>query len=210
MEGRQHGILTFQRCAPLDAITTPVTAYVDHHPNCTTSLDDDLQSQSPSHGYSSAAGRPPSWHTYVRTYAAHSPYITHRPCTSVSSPTRLPPSVGGYLEEEVERHPGEDSVGEELDDAEESEDDPIRKPLCVVLLVLGVNGLAPVDRNRTGADDRALCSALPMHTTRAHVPNCKSAQHTYVRGIGWVHKADKVHNERCAPSNHDVQDKEGH
>ena len=57
--------------------------------------------------------------------------------------------MGDYLEEEVERHPGEDSVGEELDDAEEGEDDPVREPLRVVLLILRVNGLAPGDKKRS-------------------------------------------------------------
>ena len=48
----------------------------------------------------------------------------------------------GYLEKEVEGHPGEDTVSEELNDTEEGEHHPVGEPLGVIVLVLRVNGLA--------------------------------------------------------------------
>ena len=87
-------------------------------------------------------------HSPTQHQCDHASSPTQHRCDHASSPTRLPCN-GGYLEEEVERHPGEDSVSEELDDAEEGEHDPVREPLRVILLVLRVNGLAPVDKNRS-------------------------------------------------------------
>ena len=46
-----------------------------------------------------------------------------------------------YLEQPVERHPPDQEVWEELQNGEEGEHDPIHEPLCVVLLVRGLQGL---------------------------------------------------------------------
>ena len=85
---------------------------------------------------------------------------------------RLMCGVEGYLEKEVERHPGQDGIREELNDAEESKHNPVGEPLRVVILVLGVNGLAPVHRE-------VVTGRLPrtsrMQSTRMN------AQHTHAR-----------------------------
>ena len=86
----------------------------------------------------------------------------------------------GYLEQEVERHPGEDGVGEELNDAEEGKHDPVREPLSVIFLVLRVNGLAPVGGGRRSQE------VLHTQLARTHT----HGRTAHVRGVGWVHEAD--------------------
>lgn len=54
-----------------------------------------------------------------------------------------------YLAHIVEGEPKEESVRDGLDDAEESVNDPVGEPLCVVLLSSALNGLY-ADNERAG------------------------------------------------------------
>ena len=51
-----------------------------------------------------------------------------------------------YLSQEIEGDPGKDDIGEILDNTERSIDHPVGQPLCVIILVFRVNGLAAGER----------------------------------------------------------------
>jgi len=52
------------------------------------------------------------------------------------------------LEQEVEWNPGEEDVSKRFDDREDTVDDPIRQPFCVVILLRALNGLDAVTKQQ--------------------------------------------------------------
>jgi hypothetical protein len=59
---------------------------------------------------------------------------------SVEPPGQETPDEEHTLEHPVERDEGEDEIGEELDDAQSSENHPIRQPDCVIVFALALDG----------------------------------------------------------------------